>query len=230
MIKMIQSNGAMRGSPDPVLLHPFRCQAAMGELRMRKAPGWVMAAASKLQPLARAMGYLVCIKSLLATVSRSRTTQLEATTNMCYEVLNGLLSGVDSETGKKAASKASQNSLQRDPDFQALIKEIEDQKNRGFSMHPKMEKLRTLLMQYFNSHGNQGADSPQESRVMVFVSFRDCVDEVVEMLSRESPLIRPTRFVGQATDKQGRSGLAQRQQLEVKHRIEATLTRADAAM
>ena len=158
---------------------------------------------------------------------------------MCYEVLNGLLSGVDSETGKKAASRASQNSLQRDPDFQALIKEIEAQKNRGFSLHPKMEKLRTLLVQHFTTYmpdqeyaanGDQGAGNPQESRAMVFVSFRDCVDEVVQVLNRESPLIRATRFVGQATDKQGRTGLAQRQQLEVRHHIEATLTCAYAAM
>ena len=157
---------------------------------------------------------------------------------MCYEALNSLLSGVDPETGKKAASKASQNSLQKNPDFQALIKEFEDQKNRGFSIHPKMEKLRTLLMQHFAKHmldqedaanGNQGADNPQESRVMVFVSFRDCVDEVVEMLNKESPLIRATRFVGQATDKQGKSGLAQRQQLEVRHRVETMLSRTDAA-
>lgn len=71
MIKMVQSNGGLRGPPDPIMLHPFRCQAAMSELRMRKAPGWTMAAVSKLQPLARAMGYLVCMGSLLKVVSRS---------------------------------------------------------------------------------------------------------------------------------------------------------------
>ena len=71
MIKMVQSNGGLRGPPDPIMLHPFRCQAAMSELRMRKAPGWTMAAVCKLQPLARAMGYLVCMSSLLKVVSRS---------------------------------------------------------------------------------------------------------------------------------------------------------------
>ncbi|KAH9937493.1 uncharacterized protein B0H18DRAFT_1081663 [Fomitopsis serialis] len=195
LIKMIQSNGAMHGSPDPVMLHSFRSQTALGELRARKAPGWTLAAASKLQPLARAMGYLY-----------------EASTNMCYGALNSLLSGVDNETGKKPASKNSQQGLQKDPNFQALIKEIEDQKNRGFSLHPKMEKLRTLLVQHFANHmfdredvedGDRGASGAEESRVMVFASYRECVDELVEMLNKESPLIRATRFIGQATDKQG---------------------------
>ncbi|KZT74815.1 P-loop containing nucleoside triphosphate hydrolase protein [Daedalea quercina L-15889] len=203
LIKSVQNNGAMHGPPDPVALHPFRCQSSMKELYARKAPGWALAAASKLQPLARAMGYL-----------------LEASTNMCYGVLHSLLSGVDAETGKKAASRNSQNSLQKDANFQALIKEVEDQKNRGFALHPKMERLRALLVQHFDDRG-RGAGNAEDSRVMVFASYRECVDEVVEMLNKDSPVIRAARFVGQAADKQGRSGLAQRQQLEVIERFKA---------
>ncbi|KAH9835748.1 P-loop containing nucleoside triphosphate hydrolase protein [Rhodofomes roseus] len=215
LIKLVQSNGAMYGSTDPVMLHFFRCQSAVGELRMRKAPAWVTAAASKLQPLARAIGYLY-----------------EASTSMCYNVLNGVLSGHDNETGKQAASKNTQSGLQKDPNFQALIREIEAQRNRGFALHPKMEKLHALLVQHFAGHigdredansrdGEEGAGDAEESRVMVFASFRECVDELVEILNKESPLIRAARFIGQAADKNGRSGLAQREQLEVIKKFKA---------
>lgn len=145
---------------------------------------------------------------------------------MCCGTLNSLLSGVDNEAVNKQVSK-SQQDLQKDRNFQALIKEIEDQKNRGFSLHPKMEKLRTLLIQHFANRmidqedvedNDRGPSGAEDSRVMVFASYRDCVDELVEMLSKESPLVRATRFIGQATDKQGRSGLAQREQVEVSRR------------
>ncbi|KAF9821870.1 hypothetical protein IEO21_00300 [Rhodonia placenta] len=212
LIKQVQNNGAMRGSSDPSLLHPFRCQAAIGELRERRAPAWAMAAASKLGPLARAMGYL-----------------LEASTSMCYGVLNGIISGFENTSGKRSISRNVQDKLQKDPAFAALIKEVEDQKNRGFSLHPKMEKLRVLLVQHFAKHmldkeevqGDAAhvAQIAESSRVMVFVSFRECVDEVVEVLNKENPLIRATRFIGQGTDKQGRKGIAQREQLEVIQRF-----------
>lgn len=145
---------------------------------------------------------------------------------MCYNLLNSLISGVDESSGKKTIGKSAQSNLQKDSTFQALIKEIETQKNRGFALHPKMEKLRVLLVQHFAQNmldknegpvnGGQAAGAAEASRVMVFVSFRECVDEVVDMLNKESPLIRSTRFIGQGTDKQGRKGIAQREQLEVR--------------
>lgn len=145
---------------------------------------------------------------------------------MCYGVLNGIISGFESTSGKKSIGRSVQDKLQKDPAFAALIKEVEDQKNRGFSLHPKMEKLRVLLVQHFaknmldkeEAQGDsaQATQITESSRVMVFVSFRECVDEVVEVLNKENPLIRATRFIGQGTDKQGRKGIAQREQLEVR--------------
>ncbi|KAH9914949.1 P-loop containing nucleoside triphosphate hydrolase protein, partial [Fomitopsis serialis] len=164
-----------------------------------------------------------------AWLPRSSYAALLQNTNMCCGTLNSLLSGVDNEAVNKQVSK-SQQDLQKDRNFQALIKEIEDQKNRGFSLHPKMEKLRTLLIQHFANRmidqedvedNDRGPSGAEDSRVMVFASYRDCVDELVEMLSKESPLVRATRFIGQATDKQGRSGLAQREQVEVIKRFKA---------
>ena len=95
--------------------------------------------------------------------------------------------------------------------------ELENQRSRGFSTHPKVEKLKQLLIQHFGSKlGDETEDgSADDTRVMVFSSYRTVVDEIVEELSRERPLIRASRFIGQGTDKQGKKGLAQKEQLEV---------------
>ena len=50
---------------------------------------------------------------------------------------------------------------------------------------------------------------------MVFVTYRECLDEIVERLNTEQPLVRATRFVGQGADRQGKKGFAQKEQLEV---------------
>jgi ATP-dependent DNA helicase MPH1 len=50
---------------------------------------------------------------------------------------------------------------------------------------------------------------------MVFVTFREAVDEIVDFLNQESPLLRVAKFIGQGIDRKGNKGLAQREQLEV---------------
>jgi ATP-dependent DNA helicase MPH1 len=62
---------------------------------------------------------------------------------------------------------------------------------------------------------NEDGGNAQETRAMVFVTNRGCVDEIEEMLNEERPLIRATRFIGQGTDKQGKRGFAQKEQLDV---------------
>jgi ATP-dependent DNA helicase MPH1 len=111
--------------------------------------------------------------------------------------------------------------LNKDPAFQALMDELRLQKSGGFAIHPKLEKLKTLVVQHFgqrlpddvasNADGNFGDDT----RAMVFVTFRDAVDEIVDFLNQESPLLRAARFIGQGTDRKGNKGLAQREQLDV---------------
>ena len=106
--------------------------------------------------------------------------------------------------------------LRDDPLFKSLMLELETQRSRGFSTHPKVEKLKQLLIQHFGSKlGDETEDSVDDTRVMVFSSYRTVVDEIVEELSRERPLIRASRFIGQGVDKQGKRGLLQKEQLEV---------------
>lgn len=144
---------------------------------------------------------------------------------MCHTCLKEVLEGIDDEPGKKKCNPAVQKQLVSDPTFKALMREIEGQKNRmqGFGPHPKMEKLKILLVQHFGTHiddardGEVGDDTEMQSttRAMVFVTNRGCVDEIVELLNEDRPLIKATKFVGQGTDKQGGKGLAQKEQLDV---------------
>jgi len=56
-----------------------------------------------------------------------------------------------------------------------------------------------------------------DTRVMIFSSFRDSVQEIAEMLSRLSPAVRVMTFVGHSTGKNTK-GFTQKEQLEVKKR------------
>ncbi len=111
--------------------------------------------------------------------------------------------------------------LNKDPAFQALMDELRLQKSRGFAVHPKLEKVKTLVVNHFGQRlhndggSNAGEHSDEGTRAMVFVTFRDAVDEIVAFLNQESPLLRATKFIGQGIDRKGNKGLAQREQLDV---------------
>lgn len=146
---------------------------------------------------------------------------------MCHTCLKEIVEGADEEpgSGKKKSNKTVQTQLKNDSTFQAVLREIEGQQNSrgGFKPHPKMEQLKMLLVQHFagrmSDEEGDGDDADgensQETRAMVFVTNRGCVDEIEEMLNEERPLIRATRFIGQGTDKQGKKGFAQKEQLDV---------------
>ena len=53
-----------------------------------------------------------------------------------------------------------------------------------------------------------------ETRVMIFSSFRDSVQEIAEMLLPHQPIIRVMTFVGHASGK-SMKGFTQKEQLEV---------------
>ncbi|KAI0374376.1 P-loop containing nucleoside triphosphate hydrolase protein [Pilatotrama ljubarskyi] len=201
IIKKVQSAGFLKnGNVAPTLLHPFRCQSIIAEMSKAKAPQYTIGAAAQLGPLARAMGYL-----------------MENSIAMCYGYLKGIATGLDDSSSKKAIRKME--------GFTNLMKEFDKQAARGFSMHPKMDTLRTLLIDHFAQELPDGADGAdawrKQSRAMVFVSFRECVEEIVELLAKESPIIRPKPFIGQGTDKQGKKGYAQKEQLEVIEQFKA---------
>jgi ERCC4-related helicase len=75
--------------------------------------------------------------------------------------------------------------------------------------HPKMDIMKTSLMTHFAD------DTEGASRAIVFCQYRDTVEEIVDVLNRDRPLLKATRFVGQGTDKAGKRGIAQKEQVAV---------------
>ncbi|NXX19295.1 FANCM protein, partial [Podargus strigoides] len=91
--------------------------------------------------------------------------------------------------------------------------------------HPKLKKLEEIVIEHFKSwkkrcevtSGSTCVDAG-DTRVMIFSSFRDSVQEIAEMLSRLSPVVRVMTFVGHSTGKSTK-GFTQKEQLEVVKRF-----------
>lgn len=122
----------------------------------------------------------------------------------------------DGEENAGSKKKGNPNKKYQDnKDFRAFMQEFELQRARGFTAHPKIEKLKTILIQHFASAiHDEGEDD--DTKVMVFSTYRDVVEEIVKELESERPLIRATRFIGQSTSKQGGKGMGQKEQLDVR--------------
>lgn len=64
--------------------------------------------------------------------------------------------------------------------------------------------------------GSEGAGTDVSTRVMIFSSFRESVQEIAMMLNRHQPHIKVMTFMGQASSGKGVRGFTQKEQLEVK--------------
>lgn len=148
---------------------------------------------------------------------------MEGTVRMCYTEIESFArepepQDRDGMTPAEKGDATKKKKITSDPLFLSILSEFRAQQARGFAIHPKMEKMKTLIVQHFGSRINDDGN-PEEgagaTKAMVFVTYRAAVDEIVEMLNEESPLIRATPFIGQGADKKGKKGLAQREQLDV---------------
>ncbi|KAM6968659.1 Fanconi anemia group M protein [Tautogolabrus adspersus] len=134
--------------------------------------------------------------------------------------------------GSREMSRA-RNELQRTPTFMDLYHEMETMFVKPSAgpdepfiySHPKLEKLEGVVLQHFKLWAESSADSngsgPQEvsTRVMIFSSFRESVQEIAAMLNQHAPLIRVMTFMGQASAGKGVKGFTQKEQLEVMNRF-----------
>jgi ERCC4-related helicase len=117
----------------------------------------------------------------------------------------------DAEEGE--INKTAIGSIQKEKDFPALLsrcREIID--DPTFTGHPKVDYMVTSILRHFAEAEDE--ETKRETRIMVFTSFRDSAEEVVRLLSRHQPMIRPHIFVGQAASKSG-NGMSQKEQLEI---------------
>ena len=146
----------------------------------------------------------------------------------CHEYLRELMYGVNPEgaTIKQPATKLKPNRYRNDVKLRTVMQELEEQLHQPgeFVIHPKMSQMRALLVEHFVQKTSEREDAQAsggdehhsgDSRVMVFASYRTCVNEIVAVLEHEKPLIRAVPFIGRATDKSGRKGYSQKEQLEV---------------
>ncbi|NWV35190.1 FANCM protein, partial [Grantiella picta] len=100
--------------------------------------------------------------------------------------------------------------------------ELEKKKEFVYS-HPKLKKLEEIVIEHFKSwkkksDEGRSADPSGDTRVMIFSSFRDSVQEIAEMLARLSPAVRAMTFVGHSSGKNTK-GFTQKEQLEVVRRF-----------
>ncbi|KAG8517748.1 Fanconi anemia group M protein [Galemys pyrenaicus] len=89
-------------------------------------------------------------------------------------------------------------------------------KDKFFYSHPKLKKLEEVVVEHFKSWNAQHNSEKKcdETRVMIFSSFRDSVQEIAEMLVQHQPVIKVMTFVGHASGK-SMKGFTQKEQLEV---------------
>ncbi|XP_053123658.1 Fanconi anemia group M protein isoform X2 [Hemicordylus capensis] len=147
-----------------------------------------------------------------------------------YIFLRGIMDGSKGMTRAK-------NELGRNEDFMRLYSQLENMfadsavtsangstkpgaENRKpfLYSHPKLKKLEDVVTEHFRSwkeHDQSTSEGkPLNTRVMIFSSFRDSVQEIAEMLSQHHPIVRVMTFVGHSTGKSTK-GFTQREQLEV---------------
>ncbi|XP_045704485.1 Fanconi anemia group M protein [Phyllostomus hastatus] len=146
-----------------------------------------------------------------------------------YFFLCGIMDGTKGMTRTK-------NELSRNKDFMKLYSHlecmfartrtasasgtslIENGEKKFFYSHPKLKKLEEIVVEHFKSWNAQNTSEKKcdKTRVMIFSSFRDSVQEIAEMLLQHQPIIRAMTFVGHASTK-GKSmkGFTQKEQLEV---------------
>lgn len=131
-----------------------------------------------------------------------------------YRNLISFQSGVDAKKGGKY-----QRQIIQDDNFKKLIRHLQLwTSNEEFMGHPKLEYLRQVVLNHFMDAG-EGASTgnghaPSNTRIMIFVHFRDSAEEVTRVLKRHEPMIRPHVFVGQASAK-GSEGMDQKTQLDI---------------
>lgn len=101
-------------------------------------------------------------------------------------------------------------------DFQIMMSRIQQWINDpAFVGHPKLHYLQSIVLEHFLDADEGAATSnPLSTRIMVFAHYRDSAEEIVRVLKRNEPMVKPHVFVGQANSK-GSDGMDQKTQLEV---------------
>lgn len=116
------------------------------------------------------------------------------------------------DESQKTKSKYKKQILDSDA-FKKLMTRLEAWMNdENFAGHPKLEYVQECILEHFVNAG-EGPNASQ-TRIMVFAHFRDSAEQIVRILKKHEPMVRPRVFVGQATAKNS-EGMNQKEQLNV---------------
>ena len=121
------------------------------------------------------------------------------------------------EESVKTKSKYKKQILDSDAWMKLVVRLKGWVKDENFVGHPKLDFLQQVILDHFvNAGEGQGPENAAQSRtrIMVFAHFRDSAEEIVRILKRHQPMIRPRVFVGQAHGKNS-EGMNQKEQLDV---------------
>ncbi|SJX60992.1 related to MPH1-Member of the DEAH family of helicases [Sporisorium reilianum f. sp. reilianum] len=212
---------------DPVFLHPF----AVNAIQKDRSRAHIL----------RAKGYLQANIKELAHMALSMQYLMEQSLTMFYNRLKERSVGYNAK-GTKSSTTKQQMYANTNTTFAEIIRELELlQDSKGRILHPKMLKLRNVLIEHFDSvqagqvhnaeaYAESGHDvfgntpksgklanfassSQADTRVMVFCSYRECCDEIVSYLNDSG--FKATEFVGQSKSKSGKKGMSQKDQERV---------------
>jgi len=100
-----------------------------------------------------------------------------------------------------------------DESFRKVVRKCQELlSNKEYSGHPKLDYMASVVLKHF--FDAEDAETKRETRIMVFTSYRSSAEEIVRVLSKHEPIVRPHIFVGQAGGK-GVEGMKQKDQIEV---------------
>ena len=194
-------------SKDPMGLTPYGCTQA----RQR----WNSSDASKNFAL---KGIVNSIFSLLASLSHASELLKFHGIGPFYHKLLAFRDdvearGKDSKYHKQVRSSAP---------FTKMMSRVQAWINdANFIGHPKLEYLQQVILNHFLDAGEgRGAADPSSTKTMIFAHYRDSAEEIARVLERNSPMIRPHVFVGQAKSK-GSEGMDQKKQLGILEKFKA---------
>jgi ATP-dependent DNA helicase MPH1 len=154
-------------------------------------------------------GMIMSVLGLLSSLAHALSLLLYHGIQPFYDKLSDMRTEFETQKAKLSKAKAE---LLSNRDFQELMTRLRVLVDNPNTVgHPKLDKAASLIIEHFVKMEDQN----QDTRVMVFAQFRSSAGELVKQLRRQEPLVKPTIFVGQASDSRGGTGMKQKEQIEV---------------
>lgn len=191
-------------SRDPISLTPYGCTKARAQ--------WMSSDAGRRAHFG-VKGMVNSIFTILASLAHSMELLKYHGIGPFYQGLLNFRNSLD-ENGKSKYKKE----ISQSEHFQKLMVRLHAWVNNDhFIGHPKLDFLQEVILSHFvNYSEGRGPEGqpPSNTRIMIFAHFRDSAEEIVRVLKRNEPMIRPHVFVGQAASKNS-EGMDQKRQLEI---------------